>query len=141
MVVHKTTEFKRREFEGAFDALARIPDVELIQLQQQTPWRGVRGTANGKPDNWPVLRGTLVHLSGTDLLLWTQGNAPSVARRGNFYKEGRGIPHPVLLSRAAGHSRQGPRPDTAPAAEPGRRSVSVPPFHVAVSAMSGRTGR
>lgn len=105
VVVHKTTEFKGREFEGAFDALARIPDVELIQLQQQTPWRGVRGTANGKPDNWPVLRGTLVHLSGTDLLLWTQGNAPSVARRGNFYKEGRGIPHPVLLSRAAGHSK------------------------------------
>lgn len=105
MVVHKTTEFKARETEGAFDGLARVPDVELIELQQDTPWRGVRGTADGKPDSWPVLRGTLVHLSGTDLLLWTQGNAPSVARRGNFYKEGRGIPHPVLLARAAGHSK------------------------------------
>lgn len=105
IVVHKTTEFKTLETEGAFDALARVPDVELIQLQQDTPWRGVRGTADGKPDSWPVLRGTLVHLSGTDLLLWTQGNAPTVARRGNFYKEGRGIPHPVLLTRAAGHSK------------------------------------
>ena len=105
VVVHKTTPFTPLETEGAFDALGRVPDVELLQVQHDTPWRGVRGTGQGQPDSWPVLRGTLITLSDRDLLLWTQGNAPAVARRGNYYKEGRGVPHPVLLSRFAGHSR------------------------------------
>ena len=103
VVVHKTTPFTTLETEGAFDALGRVPDVELIQVQQDTPWRGVRGTGDGQPDSWPVLRGTLINLSDRDLLLWTQGNAPAVARRGNYYKEGRGVPHPVVLTRFAGH--------------------------------------
>jgi hypothetical protein len=105
VVVHKSTEFKPLETEGAFDALGRIGDVELLQIQQDTRWRGVRGTREQTADSWPIHRGTLVHLSGTELLLWTQGNAPSVARAGgNFYKEGRGVPHPVVLRRWAGHA-------------------------------------
>lgn len=41
---------------------------------------------------------------GLNVLLWTQGNAPNVALRGkNFYKEGKGIPAPLLLKRFAGH--------------------------------------
>lgn len=109
VVVHKNTQWRPRETEGAFDALGRIGDVELIQIQHETPWRGVRGTWQGSKgasaDSWPVHRGTMLHLSGSELLVWTQGNAPSVSRTGNnFYKEGRGIPHPVLLRRWAGHS-------------------------------------
>ena len=104
VVVHKTTPFTALETEGAFDALGRVADVELIQVQHDTPWRGVRGTGDGKPDSWPVLRGSIINLSDRDLLVWTQGNAPAVARRANFYKEGRGVPHPVVLSRFAGHS-------------------------------------
>lgn len=108
LVVHKSTQWKRNETEGAFDALGRVNDVELLQVQVDNPWRGVRGTGKGSAgtaDSWPVHRGTLLHLSGTELLLWTQGNAPSVSRTGgNYYKEGRGIPHPVVLRRWAGHS-------------------------------------
>lgn len=109
VVVHKSTQWRHLETEGAFDALGRVEDVELLQIQVNNPWRAVRGTQKGSvaaPDSWPVHRGTLLHLSGSELLLWTQGNAPSVARAGgNFYKEGRGIPHPIVLKRWAGHSR------------------------------------
>jgi hypothetical protein len=46
----------------------------------------------------------MLHLSGSELLLWTQGNAPTASRTGNnYYKEGRGIPHPVIVKRWAGH--------------------------------------
>ena len=48
----------------------------------------------------------MLHLSGTELLVWTQGNAPTASRTGgNFYKEGRGVPHPVVVRRWAGHGR------------------------------------
>ncbi|MDP9420644.1 MAG: hypothetical protein M3P53_10945 [Actinomycetota bacterium] len=109
VVVHKSTPWKKLETEGAFDALGRVRDVELVRVQVDTPWRGVRGTGKGSTgtaDSWPLHRGTLVYLDGTELLLWTQGNAPSVSGTGgNFYKEGRGIPHPIILKRWAGHSR------------------------------------
>jgi hypothetical protein len=42
MLVHKTTEFKPREVEGAFDALGHIATVDLIQIKQDAGWRGVR---------------------------------------------------------------------------------------------------
>ena len=107
VVVHKSTQWRPRETEGAFDALGRIHDVELIQVQNENPWRGVRGTGHGRQgsaDSYPVHRGTMLHLSGSDLLLWTQGNAPTASRTGNnYYKEGRGIPHPVIVTRWAGH--------------------------------------
>ncbi len=109
VVVHKSTQWRTLETEGAFDALGRVRDVELVQVQVDNPWRGVRGKGAGRTgtaDSWPLHRGTLLHLSGTELLLWTQGNAPSVSRSGgNYYKEGRGIPHPIILRRWAGHSR------------------------------------
>lgn len=103
VVIHKTTHFTNDETEGVFDASGGVDEVELVRVQQDTPWRAVRGTAEGKPDSWPVHRGTMVRLSDTDLLVWTQGNAPSVARAGNYYKEGKGVPHPVVLTRYAGH--------------------------------------
>jgi hypothetical protein len=108
VILHKSTPWKKYETEGAFDAVGRVRDVDLVQVQEDNPWRGVRGTGKGKTgsaDSWPLHRGTMLYLSGTELLLWTQGNAPSVSRTGgNYYKEGRGVPHPVVLKRFAGHS-------------------------------------
>jgi hypothetical protein len=34
--------------------------------------------------------------------LWTQGNAPTAVGGKNFFKEGKGIPGPILLKRFAG---------------------------------------
>ncbi|MDP9475594.1 MAG: Piwi domain-containing protein [Actinomycetota bacterium] len=104
LLIHKTTHFTNDEAEGVFDAAGGVDEVELVRVQQDTPWRAVRGTSEGKPDSWPVHRGTVIRLSDNDLLVWTQGNAPSVSKRGNFYKEGKGVPHPVLLTRYAGHA-------------------------------------
>jgi hypothetical protein len=72
-------------------------------------WRGVRlrkpdAGAKGVPDGYPVTRGTYLPISGTEVLLWVQGNAPQASTTGkNFYKEGKGIPAPLLLRRFAGH--------------------------------------
>ncbi len=107
VVVHKTTEFRPAEREGSFDAWGAVDRVDLIQIQQDTPWRSLKMVENpqthrGRADRWPVERGTMLHLGGQDVLLWTQGDAPSAAEGGHFFKEGRGIPRPLLLRRFAG---------------------------------------
>lgn len=109
LVVHKTTPFKDDEIDGCFDAWNAVGEIELVQVQSSVAWRGVRLLApksqreRSRPDGYPVHRGTMVHLSGTEVLLWVQGNAPAAVRGRNFYKEGRAIPRPLLLTRHAGH--------------------------------------
>jgi hypothetical protein len=106
--VHKTTEFKSEEVEGCFDAWSPASEIELIQIQADVSWRAIHmqppthTEKRGRPDSWPVVRGTLVHLGTSEVLLWTQGDAPSVANGRHFFKEGRGIPKPLLLRRFAG---------------------------------------
>jgi hypothetical protein len=115
IVVHKSTEFKPEEVEGCFDAL-RVADVELIQVQQDSGWRGVlieppraRQATKGAPAAYPCERGLFLPLDGRNVLLWTQGNAPRAALdRKNFYKEGKGIPEPLQLKRFAGHGPWNP---------------------------------
>ena len=108
--VHKTTEFKPREVEGVFDALGHAASVDLLQIQDQTSWTGLRinpprGTAKkGQPASYPLERGTLLPLSGTEALLWTAGDAPAATTDGkSYFKEGKGIPSPVMMVRHAGH--------------------------------------
>jgi hypothetical protein len=108
VVVHKTGEFKDDEVAGADDALRGVPEIECVQVQSRTPWRAVRllapGTAadRNKPDGWPVHRGTMIPLSGRATLLWTGGNAPVAAERGNYFQGGNSIPGPLVLTRFAG---------------------------------------
>lgn len=110
IVIHKSTEFKPEEIDGCFDAL-RVAEIELIQVQQDSGWRGVlidppksRISKNGAPAAYPCERGIFLPLDGRTVLLWTQGNAPKgTIRGGNFYKEGKGIPEPLQLKRFAGH--------------------------------------
>jgi hypothetical protein len=110
VVVHKTTEFKPEEIDGAFDAFKASESVELIQVQQESGWRGVQieraasgAQKAGAPSNYPVLRGSYVPIGDRDVLLWTQGDAPDAVDGKHFYKEGKGIPEPLLLRRFAGH--------------------------------------
>jgi hypothetical protein len=113
LVVHKTTTFKDEEVDGCFDAWSTVRkrEVELIQVQSSSGWRGIRllkgqrQGERGRPDAYPVHRGTMVYLSGTEVLLWVQGNAPAAVGGASFFKEQRGIPRPLLLTRHAG---QGP---------------------------------
>jgi hypothetical protein len=103
VVVHKNTEFKAQEVEGCFDALLNVPNVELVHVQQDCSWQGVQIDAPQKPRGYPLLRGTSFQLGPYETLLWTQGNLPQMTEKGrDWFKEGKGIPHPLMLVRHAG---------------------------------------
>ncbi len=108
IVVHKTTEFKSDEVDGCFDVLRATEAIDLVQIQQDTAWRGVlferpRSGAKARPGAYPMLRGSYLPLGGREVLLWTQGDAPDAVESAHYFKEGKGIPAPLLLRRFAGH--------------------------------------
>jgi hypothetical protein len=107
--VHKTTEFKPREVEGVFDALGHLATVDLVQINDDAGWRGIRidppvpgSGRGGSPARYPLPRGTVLPLGGTEALLWTAGDAPEVAAGQSYFKEGKGIPEPIMMIRHAG---------------------------------------
>lgn len=107
VVIHKSTEFKPDEVDACFDGWQSAESLELVQVQQDVMWRGVHldlPKVDGKatPGKYPVHRGSYMLMSGREALLWTQGNVPGVAG-GDFFKEGKGTPSPLLLKRYAGH--------------------------------------
>jgi hypothetical protein len=103
LVIHKTTEFKHEEVDGCFDAWGRDTGLDLYHIQQDAGWRGMKLAGKGMLAAYPCDRGSLLQLSGREFLLWTQGNAPEAVGGKNFFKEGKGIPSPLLLRRFAGH--------------------------------------
>lgn len=109
LVIHKTTEFKPEEIEGCFDAWKRSEGLELVQIQQESRWRGIRidapglGARVGSAANFPMDRGVFQPLGDFETLLWTQGNVRNIVHGRNYYKESRSIPSPVLIRRFAGH--------------------------------------
>jgi hypothetical protein len=103
IVVHKNTEFRRDEIDGCFDAFASVADVELVHVQQNVSWRGIYMPRAQNVDGYPVPRGAFLVADGTQALLWTQGNARNIVGGDkNYYKEGKGIPEPLLIRRFAG---------------------------------------
>ena len=110
VVVQKSTEFKPDEVKGCFDAWRSAEGLDLLQVQQDTIWRGVkidapvdRGQIKGTASRYPCDRGTCLQIGPREVLLWTQGNAPPAVGGNNFFKEGKGIPSPILIRRFAGH--------------------------------------
>ena len=102
LVVHKTTEFKDAETQGVFDACSAIADVELVQVQQGSPWRGIHVAGAASIHGYPIERGTFLQLGGRSGVLWTAGNAPTAVAGGNYFKEGRATPEPLEIIRYAG---------------------------------------
>lgn len=108
VVIHKTQAFKDDEIDGCFDAWGRTDEIECVQVIASNDWRAVRLLApksadeRSTADSWPVERGTLVPFSDRSILLFLNGDAPSVATRGHFVQGGKGIPRPVTLVRQAG---------------------------------------
>lgn len=101
----------RRKLTVALTPGGRQKVSNLYKCSRDVAWRGVhidppygRNATKGVASGYPVWRGSYVTLSGRDVLLWTQGNTPAVVGGGrNYYKEGKGIPSPLLLTRFAGH--------------------------------------
>lgn len=108
MVIHKTTAFKPDEIEGAFDALAAVPEVECIEVSSNASCRGVwliesnKPGQRSRPSGYPVPRGVVVVRSGDSALLWAAGNAPGVSNTGDYYQGKKSIPKPLQLTRHAG---------------------------------------
>jgi hypothetical protein len=102
LIVHKTTHFTKNEIDGAFDAIPTNIDLELLQIIQDTPWRGLKYNNFGKwsPDTYPIKRGSYFQLNSHEILFWTQGLVQLNGR--SFFKEGKGIPSPLLIRRHAG---------------------------------------
>lgn len=109
VIIHKAFPFTKDEVEGCFDAWRASEGLQLIHVQADTAWRGISfdaPSAQGQkptPSAYPCLRGTLAQLDGRSALLWTQGNAQEAVGGKNYFKEGKGIPKPLLLRRHAGH--------------------------------------
>jgi hypothetical protein len=107
LVVHKTTPFRPEETDGCIDALGSVDDLELLTVSASTPWHAIRIDApktaglKGEPAMYPVERGTVLPLGSFEYALWTQGNASGIGT-GKYFKEGKGIPHPLLVTRHLG---------------------------------------
>lgn len=108
LIIHKNNLFKKDEIEGVFDIFEAAESIDLLHVQPHAAWRGVklekprREGQKAAPAMYPCERGTMLQLSGTETLLWVQGNAPTITGR-DFFKEGKGIPSAILLTRYAGH--------------------------------------
>ena len=102
IVVHKNTEFRQEEIDGVLDAFSGAENIELVHVQQSCGWRGVLIPARGRVHGYPCQRGSTFQLGAQEALLWTQGNLPEVANGRDYFKEGKGIPEPMLLVRHAG---------------------------------------
>ncbi|WP_197739368.1 hypothetical protein [Methylobacterium sp. P1-11] len=85
-----------------FDALQNADSIELVHVQQSCGWRGVFIVGPQQPHGYPCHRGTTFQLGSNEDSLWTQGNLPAAAGGKDYYKEGKGIPEPLLLVRHAG---------------------------------------
>lgn len=109
VMVHKTSEFKPDEVDGAMEALHLCEAVDLVQVVENVGWRGVRidrdraGTKKGKPAAFPVSRGTVIGISPREALLWTHGDVKGIGDRGSYFQGARSTPRPLRLVRHAGH--------------------------------------
>lgn len=106
IVIHKTTHFTQEEIRGFTQALEGIDDIELLQIQEFSPWKTIRfgsRSADGA-HNFAVKRGTTIPLNPDSFLIWTHGSILHNELKGNlnYYKGGRGIPSPLLVKRFYG---------------------------------------
>lgn len=106
IVIHKTTHFTKDEMDGISKGLAGIEDIELLQIQEFSAWRGIR-VQGEKISPFPIQRGTVLPLDADTFLLWTHGSVQHdelLGKRMNYYKGSRGIPAPLLVKRFMGNA-------------------------------------
>lgn len=105
LVIHKLLPFTDAEVAGCADAWGGLDGLECISLTRSS-WFGVELVSNVSGPRWgyAVRRGTLLPLDDFTRLLWIGGNAPSatLSRSSNYFQAGKGIPHPITMTRWAG---------------------------------------
>ena len=106
IVIHKTTHFTKEEMEGITKGLAGVDNIELLQIQEFSAWRAIR-FQHDVATPFPIQRGTVIPLDKDTFLIWTHGSVQHDELAGknlNYYKNGRGIPAPLLVKRFMGKS-------------------------------------
>lgn len=106
IVIHKTTHFTKEEMEGITKGLAGVDNIELLQIQEFSAWRAIR-FQNDTATPFPIQRGTVIPLDKDTFLIWTHGSVQHdqlAGKKLNYYKNGRGIPVPLLVKRFMGKS-------------------------------------
>lgn len=106
IVIHKTTHFTKEEMEGITKGLAGVDNIELLQIQEFSAWRAIR-FQNDVATPFPIQRGTVIPLDKDTFLIWTHGSVQHdqlAGKKLNYYKNGRGIPAPLLVKRFMGKS-------------------------------------
>ena len=106
IVIHKTTHFTKEEMEGITKGLAGVDNIELLQIQEFSAWRAIR-FQNDIATPFPIQRGTVIPLDKDTFLIWTHGSVQHdelAGKKLNYYKNGRGIPAPLLVKRFMGKS-------------------------------------
>lgn len=64
---------------------------------------GYRFDGKQKVAGYPVERGSLMPIGPNEALLWSRGDLLEVMlKSGHYFKEGKGIPEPLLITRYAG---------------------------------------
>ncbi|HYE49420.1 MAG TPA: hypothetical protein VEB20_07515 [Azospirillaceae bacterium] len=102
VIVFKNSEWKDEEIDGCFEALGAVGKIDLIQINVSPGWEGVWFDEKKSASNFPCARGTSIQIGPFEQLLWTDGNAPRIVGGTNYYKSGKGIPRPIMLTRFAG---------------------------------------
>lgn len=108
VVIHKTTPFMKDEIIGITQAFEGV-DVDLIQIQEYTSWRGIRFemVAQKEAYGYALKRGAAIKLNDESFLLWSHGcvmNDELSGMHRNYYKNGRGIPKPLLINKHYGQA-------------------------------------
>ncbi len=106
IVIHKTTHFTKEEMDGIAKGFAGVDNIELLQIQEFSAWRAIRFN-NDNVTPFPIQRGTVIPLDNDTFLVWTHGSVQHDELAGknmNYYKNGRGIPSPLLIRRFMGKS-------------------------------------
>lgn len=109
VMVHKSSQFREEEVEGAMEALHLCDEVDLLQVIQSPGWRAARlveestQSTKSRPADYPVQRGTVLSLTDQDALLWIHGSVTSLSPRRTHFQGARGTPQPIMLRRFAGH--------------------------------------
>lgn len=104
VIIYKTTPFNKEEIKGIKQAFSAIDRFELLWIQRNSFYRGIRLVDNRRPHSHPLLRGTVIKLDNRSFLIWTSGSIEIDLGRykRNYYQEGRHIPKPLILKRFYG---------------------------------------
>lgn len=108
VVIHRLTHFRNEEIKGLREGLNGVKIVDMIEISEDSAMRYVSSVPKKgggfDEDNYPVKRGTIVHLDDFTALLWVHGVTEAVQSGRRYYQGKRRIPAPVVLKRHAGES-------------------------------------